>query len=250
MSIYTPSYHLNSIQPDHAKWQSPPFKSGQPYADTCHYPYKHICTNLPPQVPLTTANQKMAATLSILLACSWLTHQPPSHFVGAPRRIHLHLLQQQREPSPFAWPPFRTCSVSHSSIHAANQRHHHRPQLQCLHYSNYHELEEKRSTVNESAPQAWSHHHPCAPAAIAEDSIVTHSSAYTCEREWTRTESTSIATKFTPPPPRNHHHEPAPAAEEQPSLQLRQQPDGGGNPNSDMKEGEGYHVSSCQWTVK
>jgi len=54
---------------------------------------------LPPRVPSTTANQKMAATLSILLACSRLNHQPPSHFAGAPRRIHLHLLQQQHEPS-------------------------------------------------------------------------------------------------------------------------------------------------------
>jgi len=33
-----PSYHLNPSQPDYAMWQSPPFKSGQPYADMCHYP--------------------------------------------------------------------------------------------------------------------------------------------------------------------------------------------------------------------
>jgi len=36
MSIYTPSYHLNSIQPDVAMWQSPALKSGQPYADMWH----------------------------------------------------------------------------------------------------------------------------------------------------------------------------------------------------------------------
>jgi len=29
----------------HPSWQSSPFKSGQPYADMCHYPCKHICTN-------------------------------------------------------------------------------------------------------------------------------------------------------------------------------------------------------------
>ena len=40
-----PSYHLNPSQPDYAMWQFPPFKSSQPYADTCHYPCKHICTN-------------------------------------------------------------------------------------------------------------------------------------------------------------------------------------------------------------
>jgi len=33
-----PSYHLNYTQPDHAMWQSPPCKAGQPYADTCHNP--------------------------------------------------------------------------------------------------------------------------------------------------------------------------------------------------------------------
>jgi len=40
-----PSYHLNPSQPDYAMWQSSSFKSGQPCADTCHYPYKHISTN-------------------------------------------------------------------------------------------------------------------------------------------------------------------------------------------------------------
>ena len=40
-----PSYHLNSTQPDTAMWQSPPFKSGQPYADTCHNPPLTKMTN-------------------------------------------------------------------------------------------------------------------------------------------------------------------------------------------------------------
>jgi len=39
------SYHLNSTQPDAAMWQSPPFESGQPNANMCHYPCKLICTN-------------------------------------------------------------------------------------------------------------------------------------------------------------------------------------------------------------
>ncbi|QCE03859.1 hypothetical protein DEO72_LG8g1888 [Vigna unguiculata] len=78
--------------------------------------------------------QKMAATLSILLAYRRLTHQPPSHFAGAPRRIHLHLLQQQqRKPSSFARPLFRNCSAS-ITVATMNQR--------------------KRSTVNESVPQS------------------------------------------------------------------------------------------------
>jgi len=36
-----PSYHLNSTQPDHAMWQSPPFKISQQEQATCHNP----CTN-------------------------------------------------------------------------------------------------------------------------------------------------------------------------------------------------------------
>jgi len=40
-----PSYHLNYTQPDHAMWQSPPCKSGQPYADTCHNPPLTKMTN-------------------------------------------------------------------------------------------------------------------------------------------------------------------------------------------------------------
>jgi len=40
-----PFYHLNSTQPNHTMWQSPPFKSGQPYADTCHNPPLTKLTN-------------------------------------------------------------------------------------------------------------------------------------------------------------------------------------------------------------
>ena len=40
-----PFYHFNSTQPDYAMWQSLPFKSGQPYADTCHNPPLTKLTN-------------------------------------------------------------------------------------------------------------------------------------------------------------------------------------------------------------
>jgi len=40
-----PFYHLNLSQPDYAMWQSLPFKSGQPYADTCHNPPLTKMTN-------------------------------------------------------------------------------------------------------------------------------------------------------------------------------------------------------------
>ena len=33
-----PSYHLNSTQPDHAMWQSPPLKISEPEQATCHNP--------------------------------------------------------------------------------------------------------------------------------------------------------------------------------------------------------------------
>jgi len=35
---FHPSYHLNSTQPDHAMWQSPPLKISQPEQATCRNP--------------------------------------------------------------------------------------------------------------------------------------------------------------------------------------------------------------------
>jgi len=40
-----PSYHLNSTQPDHAMWQSPPLKISQPEQATCHNPTLTKLTN-------------------------------------------------------------------------------------------------------------------------------------------------------------------------------------------------------------
>ena len=74
-----PSYHLNSTQPDYAMWQSPPFKSGQPYAHTCHNPPFTKLTNqiLPRHHLLYLTHETL--TLIFLLFYHHHCSRHPSH---------------------------------------------------------------------------------------------------------------------------------------------------------------------------
>ena len=112
-----PSYHLNSTQPDHAMWQSPPFNISQPEQDTCHnppltklttqiLPRHHLLhlthetltlISLPPSTAAAAAISSPATTnlQQTVSSSSRLSHGSPST-VNSPEFRH-HLPPSKRE---------------------------------------------------------------------------------------------------------------------------------------------------------
>jgi len=129
-----PSYHLNSTQPDHAMWQSPPFKISQPEQDKCHNPPLTKLTNqILPRHHLLHLTHEI---LTLIFLLSFQPPQPPPHLLmpSHHRRPTTTTHQRRRPhsrrcntgshrdapPSRPSSPQFRRTSTPRSSIRAAS----------------------------------------------------------------------------------------------------------------------------------
>ena len=89
-----PSYHLNSTQPDHAMWQSPPFKISQPEQDTCHnLPLTKLTNQILPRHHLLHLTHETLTLIfsspSITMAAAAAISSPATTNLQQRRRHHL-----------------------------------------------------------------------------------------------------------------------------------------------------------------
>ena len=101
-------------------------------------------------------------------------------------------------------------------------------------------MEARTSARRESAPEAWIHHHPCAPTAIAEDSTASANEpdrkpasvhSRTSTRSSGRDSRSTIAPSLEPPPPQRSQTMTA-ATSLHETLTQKPREEGGVNPNS------------------
>jgi len=82
-----PSYHLNSTQPDHAMWQSPPLKISQPEQATCHNPTLTKLTNqILPRHHLLHLTHETLTLIFFSPSTTMAAAAAPPHLFRPPRR--------------------------------------------------------------------------------------------------------------------------------------------------------------------
>ena len=130
-----PSYHLNSTQPDHAMWQSPPFKISQPEQDTCHNPpLTKLTSQILPHHHLLHLTHE---TLTLIFLLSYHHHgsrhpshqsrrRPPRRITNLQRASTAPLSTLQHHETMLEQPPFAGAAAIaaatslHETLNAAN----------------------------------------------------------------------------------------------------------------------------------
>ena len=80
-----PSYHLNSTQPDHAMWQSPPLKISQPEQATCHNPLlTKLTTQILPRHHLLHLTHETLTLIFFSPSTTMAAAAAPPHLAVAP----------------------------------------------------------------------------------------------------------------------------------------------------------------------